>query len=96
MPGATVGLMQQCILKRTFSSTRIVSADQGYKAMGQMTIHGISKDVTLNFEFIESDGGGEFVGYTTLDRNDFGIAGNFFGFAVGDEFRVDIRCEVAR
>lgn len=64
----------------TFKSTRIVAGSNGdFAAIGDLTIRGITKNVTLNAKTLgtTTDGRGrQHVGYeatTTIDRRDFGM-----------------------
>jgi polyisoprenoid-binding protein YceI len=44
----------------------------GYTAMGSLTLHGITKDVPINFEFVSSPAT-KLVGTAALKRLDFGV-----------------------
>ena len=53
----------------TFTSTRIVRARGGYKALGKLTIRDVTRDFSLPFTLRD----GHMTGATTLRRLDFGI-----------------------
>ena len=68
----------------------------GYSVNGDLTMHGIKKPIVIPFQFTQQAGKGLFTGKFRVNRKDFGINGNFFGFTVGDEFDVELRVPVAR
>ena len=86
-----------------FKSQRVdVLAEDRFKVVGQLTLHGVTRDVTLD---VESFGrtvdpwGNERIGFsarTTLERAEFGLTWNQVlatgGVVVGD--RVDLELEV--
>ena len=45
----------------------------GYKAAGALTMHGITKDVPVDFQFTQSAAGAKLVGHAQLKRLDFGV-----------------------
>ncbi len=87
----------------TFESTRIQGAPDEFTVHGNLTIHGITREVALTgtFEGRTSDPwGGTRVGYaahTTVNRKDFGLAWNAAletgGVVVGDEVRIELNVE---
>jgi len=88
----------------TFKSKRAEAAGQGrFKLIGDLTMHGVTKEVTLNVEgpsaAIKTQQGGQKVGAsatTTLNRRDFGLQYNSLieaGPVVGDEIQVTIDIE---
>ena len=80
--------------KITFKSTQFNQASRGYEVIGKLTLHGITKEVKIPFTF-EADGKKAlFVGQFTVNRQDYGIKGPFFGFTVGNEFQIDLRVPV--
>ncbi len=68
----------------------------GYSVSGDLTMHGIKKPVIIPFQFTQQAGKGLFTGKLRVNRKDYGINGNFFGFTVGEEFEVELRVPVAR
>ena len=91
----------------TFKSTRVtdVRGDQ-FKLAGDLTIHGVSREVTLE---VTSEGrgkdpwGGERAGYsatTKVNRRDFGLTWNQAletgGFVVGDEIKISLDLELVK
>jgi polyisoprenoid-binding protein YceI len=90
----------------TFESTRIDGTPDEFIVDGKLTIHGVTRDVSLkgSFEGRATDPwGGERVGYsahTTINRKDFGLTWNAAletgGVVVGDEVRIELNVEAIR
>jgi polyisoprenoid-binding protein YceI len=62
----------------TFKSTQVTGSDDKYQVVGNLTLHGVSKPVTLDVDYLGSDKmmGADVVGFsatTTIDRRDFGL-----------------------
>jgi polyisoprenoid-binding protein YceI len=87
----------------TFESTRIDGTPDDFTIDGKLTIHGITRDVTLSgvFEGRANDPwGGIRVGYsaqTRINRKDFGLTWNAAletgGVVLGDEVRIELNVE---
>jgi polyisoprenoid-binding protein YceI len=88
----------------TFKSKRVESAGQGkFRLIGDLTIHGVTKEVALNVEgpspILKQPNGAQRIGAgatTTLNRKDFGMQWNRMVEAapvVGDEVQVTIDIE---
>jgi polyisoprenoid-binding protein YceI len=45
----------------------------GYSAVGALTMHGVTKDVPIDFQFVTSPGGAKLEGTAKLKRLDFGV-----------------------
>jgi polyisoprenoid-binding protein YceI len=45
----------------------------GYSAVGTLTLHGVTKDVPIEFKFAATPGGASLVGTAQLKRLDFGV-----------------------
>jgi polyisoprenoid-binding protein YceI len=45
----------------------------GYSAVGALTLHGVTKDVPIDFQFVTSPGGAKLDGTAKLKRLDFGV-----------------------
>lgn len=83
----------------TFTSKKI----EGDKVMGDLTMHGVTKEVALTYTFhgIATDPWGKeragFSGETVIDRKDFGITYNKVldqgGLLIGNEVKVEIEIE---
>jgi polyisoprenoid-binding protein YceI len=86
-----------------FESTRIDGTPDDFTIDGKLTIHGVTRDVTLNGSFegrVTDPWGGERVGYTAdgkINRKDFGLNWNAAletgGVVVGDEVRIELNVE---
>lgn len=85
----------------TFTSTRVVKKDaEHFDVMGDLTIHGVTRPVTLNVSFLgkaKDPWGNERLGFeaeTTINRKDYGLMWNApletGGFLVGDEVRITL------
>lgn len=87
----------------TFESTRIEGTPEDFNAYGNLTIHGVTREVALagSFEGRGSDPwGGQRVGYsahTTINRKDFGLGWNAAletgGVMVSEEVRIELNVE---
>ncbi len=87
----------------TFVSNRIEGAPDDFRIYGDLTIHGVTREVVLNgsFEGRGSDPwGGERIAYsaqTNVNRKDFGLVSNQAletgGVVVSDEVRIELNVE---
>jgi polyisoprenoid-binding protein YceI len=88
----------------TFKSKRIEGKDRSnFKVIGDLTIHGVTKEVTLNASFTgqaKDPWGNQRVGFsaeTKLNRKDFNLTWNQTleagGFLLGDDVKVEIDVE---
>jgi len=81
----------------TFKSTKVEGSGDTFKVSGDLTIHGVTKPLTVDFKkggegkgvFGEMRGGGET--HFTIRRSDFGM--NFQQGAVGDEVNITLSLE---
>lgn len=86
-----------------FDSTRIEGTPDDFTIHGDLTIHGVTRQVVLeaSFEGRATDPwGGQRIGYratTTINRKDFGLTWNAAletgGVVVGDEVRIELEVE---
>lgn len=90
----------------TFRSRRVEPVDGGYRVVGDLTIHGETREVALD---VTDEGrakdpwGGEragFSGKTVIDRRDFGMVFNTAletgGVVVGNEIRIALEVEAVK
>lgn len=87
----------------TFESTRIEGTPSDLRVTGNLTMHGVTKEVTLEAEFeghASDPWGGQRVGYsakTTVNRKDFGLSWNQAletgGVMVSDEVRIELNVQ---
>jgi len=90
-----------------FRSTTLRAKGDGYEAVGELTIHGVSKPVTLAIEDVSDETkdpwGNTKRGATAtakINRKDFGLAWNAAletgGFVVGDDVHITIELELTK
>ena len=87
----------------SFVSSRITGDENAFKIEGTLTIHGVSREITLDADFqgrATDPWGNRRIGYeahTTISRKDFGLAWNQAletgGLLVGDEVRIELNVE---
>ncbi len=81
--------------KIQFTSTQFIKKGSNeFEASGDLVLKGITKEIIIPFTFTRNADSGLFVGTMNVNREDFGIEGNFFEFVVGDEFKVDLEIPV--
>jgi polyisoprenoid-binding protein YceI len=90
--------------KLTFKSTKITKAGKGYKLKGELTIHGVTKEVTLDATLSQSvqNPWGKLVRAAKvtgkIKREDFGLTWNKTldkgGVLVGSEVTIEIKLEL--
>lgn len=88
----------------TFKSTKVEPGKDGFKVIGDLTMHGVTKSVTLNAEPLSPEvkaQGGVHMGTsatTKINRKDFGLNFNKTldngGAMVGDEIKIDLDLEM--
>lgn len=72
-----------------FVSESIVKKGEKYEAVGKLTMHGVTKTVTLPFSVIKKDGKSTFIGNLEINRFDYNLNyGN--KFMVGEIAKVTI------
>jgi polyisoprenoid-binding protein YceI len=91
----------------TFRSKKIVTDSGGAKVTGDLTIHGVTREITLDVEGpteeIKDPWGKQRIGASAtakLSRKDFGLTWNAAletgGVMIGDEVKITIDAEVVR
>ena len=90
----------------TFKSTKIKTVGKDkYEVAGNLTMHGVTKPITLSVTNLGSGGTGKdqkfgFEATTTLNRKDFGIVWNRAldtgGYMLGDDVSVSINIEAKK
>ncbi len=87
----------------TFTSTAVSKTGSGLSVVGNLTLHGVTRPVTLKVEGptgpIKGMDGKPHSGFsasTTLSRNAFGIASKVPTAVVGDEIQLTIDLDVAK
>jgi len=79
-----------------FASSIFTKTGKGFTVNGTLQLHGISKTVAISFQFVSSRDKGTFTGAFKLNRMDYGIKGNFFGFIVGNQIDVELKVPVKK
>lgn len=89
-----------------FVSTKAARTDDGWKVTGDLTMHGITKPVTLDVTeegSVRDPWGNDRMGFSArgkLDRRDFGLTWNAAleagGVVVGDEIKLSIEAELVK
>ncbi|UCD17124.1 MAG: polyisoprenoid-binding protein [Candidatus Zixiibacteriota bacterium] len=87
----------------TFNSTKIEKTEKGLIAHGNLTMHGVTKNITIPFELtgpITDPWGKKRIGVEaglTLDRKDYGIKWNKIldngGLTVSDKVKIELNIE---
>jgi polyisoprenoid-binding protein YceI len=93
--------------KLTFASTSVARSAAGYSVKGDLTIHGVTKPVTLDVEALSPEVKDPWGGLrrgtharTKIDRKDFGLTWNKAletgGAVVGDDVTIDLDVELLK
>ncbi len=77
-----------------FTSSSFAKSGKVFTVNGTLQLHGTSKVVAIGFQFVSSKDKGTFTGSFKVNRVDFGIKGNIFGFMVGNEINVELKVPV--
>jgi len=84
--------------KMSFKSTAVSKSDKGLKLEGDLTMHGVTKPVTLDVTGIDKVKPGEtkrkLNASTTLSRKDFGIGMGFAESMISDKVKVTLHLEL--
>ena len=76
----------------SFVSKSFRQTNTGYQVVGDLTMKGKTKEVSIPFTFKDNT----FEGNFTVSRDAYGIEGPFFSFTVGDDFEVSLKVPVER
>lgn len=72
-----------------FKSTEVKKTDKGFIVIGELSIKGVTKTISLPFQYTDNT----FEGSFSIDRNEFNVGGNGFLDTIGDEVNITIRCK---
>jgi polyisoprenoid-binding protein YceI len=78
----------------TFQSKKIEKAAGGYKAIGDLTLKGVTKSVEIPFTFTPNGGAGEFKGQFAIKREDYNVGKA--GGSVGDMITIILEVPVKK
>ncbi|SEJ70572.1 Polyisoprenoid-binding protein YceI [Cyclobacterium xiamenense] len=78
--------------KICFQSTSIHSDKESYLATGNRTLVGVTRKVSIPFEFSE----GVFTGQFPIQRSDFQLGEKFPAFIVGNTVKISIHCKIKK
>ncbi|HXB90969.1 MAG TPA: YceI family protein [Puia sp.] len=77
-----------------FVSTSIAKSGAGYSVTGNLTLHGVTKPVTIPFTFQKTAKGAQFAGSFTVNRSDYGVGKP--GGDVAEKIKIDISVPVTK
>jgi len=87
----------------TFVSTSVAKGGSGLTVSGNLTLHGVTKPVTLDVEGptapvtgMDKKPHAGFSATTTIHRADFNIGGSFPSAVLGDDIKITIDLDVAK
>lgn len=75
-----------------FVSKQITKLGTGYIAEGELTVKDVTRSVEIPFAYVLTNDKGYLQGRFRINRKDYNVKGNFFGFTVGKD--VDILLNV--
>ena len=78
----------------SFRSDKIQKSGTGYKAIGDLTIKGVTKRIEIPFSFSEKGNTGVFKGGFTIQRQDYGVGKS--GGTIGNTITIDLEVPVTR
>lgn len=76
----------------SFRSQSFNKTAEGYSVAGTLKMHGTEKSVTIPFNFTDN----VFTGKFSVNREEYGIEGPFFGFTVAVDFAIELRVPVQK
>jgi polyisoprenoid-binding protein YceI len=77
-----------------YTSKKIVKAGMSYSVTGDLQIHGVTKEVTIPFNFVNTGSNGTFSGSFTVNRSDFKIGKP--GGDVGEAIKIEVSVPVVK
>jgi polyisoprenoid-binding protein YceI len=90
----------------TFASTAVEKSDDGYRVTGDLTIHGVTRPVVLEADFLghgKDPWGNERIGFsakTSINRKDFGLSWNQAletgGVLVGEKIEIALDVQAVK
>jgi polyisoprenoid-binding protein YceI len=87
----------------TFTSTSIAKSGNGYTVNGNLTLHGVTKPVTLDMDApvgpVNGMGGKQHMGFSgtaTISRTAFGIGAKLPSAMLGDDIKLTIEVDAVK
>lgn len=77
--------------KAKFVSTKVEKTDKGYAIVGNLTLNGKTKEVTIPAEVSYAGGTLKITGATTIDKRDFGMT--YGGGKIDDQVAIKVAVE---
>jgi polyisoprenoid-binding protein YceI len=77
-----------------FKSKQIKNAADGFLVTGDLSIHGVTKEISFPFSFKQSANSGTFSGSFTINRSDYKIGKA--GGDVAEEFKINLSVPVTK
>jgi len=79
-----------------FKSSSVKKEGSSFVVTGNLSMKGITKEISIPFEFSSKGNTGTFKGKFTVNRKDYDIMGPFMAFMVGDDFEIIIEVPVMK
>lgn len=77
-----------------FVSSKIEKTESGYKAVGKLEMHGVTKDISIPFTFVKKGTKGTFVAKFSVNRIDYGVGKK--GNDVGETIKITATLPVVK
>lgn len=77
-----------------FVSTKIEKTESGFKAIGKLEMHGVTKDISIPFTFVKKGAKGTFVAKFSVNRIDYGVGKK--GNDVGETIKITATLPVVK
>jgi polyisoprenoid-binding protein YceI len=77
-----------------YTSRKIVKAGTSYSVTGDLQMHGVTKEITIPFNFANAGSNGTFSGSFTVNRSDFKIGKP--GGDVGEAIKIEVSVPVVK
>jgi len=77
-----------------FASKSFRKTKGQYEVTGDLTLRGVTRELTIPFTFERTGEGALFRGHFAVNRRDYEIDGPLLGFVVSNEIEVDLRVPV--
>lgn len=82
--------------KISFVSTSFQKRENQTIVIGILELHGVKKEVTIPFTFVETKSTTEFKGEFEINMSDYGVKGGGMGFMMDKKVKVSLRIPVVK